>query len=85
MSLADEAVLGEGEALLARAAMLAVSTDAIAMEKRMAAMNAKRLCLRDILFSWSVAEERKSDKRRRSGGQGGFAIGALGVNPVSED
>lgn len=50
MSLADEVVPGEGEALVARAAMPAVSADAIAMEKRMAAMNAKRLCLRDMLF-----------------------------------
>lgn len=50
VSLADEVVPGEGEALVARAAMLVVSMDAIAMEKRMAAMNARRLCLRGMLF-----------------------------------
>lgn len=53
VSLADEVVPGEGEALVARAAVSAVSADAITMEKRMAAMNARRVCLRDMLFCYS--------------------------------
>lgn len=49
--LADREMLFGGETSVARAAMLEVPMDAVAIEKRRAAISARRFCLRDMLFS----------------------------------
>lgn len=53
-SAADGEMLMDGEALVARVAVLAKSMDAIVMEKRRAAISARTFCLRDILLLFLI-------------------------------